>query len=233
MKNNTNDLKHQGEEKKETKERDNASSFSIRHSRYDRDSRTILIYGLKYSTLDCNASWLQTKFADTKLIDASMEIENLQHVQPRNGSDSFLKVTFKNINDVRKILKNKSSLRDQNGFENVYIQLSKSKSQRINDFSQRSYRKQFIGFSNANSYQNKKFNSRYHVNGRFNNRNGNVIYSNNHGGNYGNNNNFKYNNHYNSLNPSSNQPPPHNKSDEALFKKFLNWMSYERSHWQQ
>ena len=98
-------------------------------------SKALLIYGVRCSKHDLNASWLQHFFADSGIIESNMEIESVKLIE--NVREPFLKVFFKNESDVKKIIQRKWQLRNVKGFEWVYINESKPRHQRIREAQER------------------------------------------------------------------------------------------------
>ena len=92
-------------------------------------SRTILIRGLKFSTRDLSSNWLQRVFADTGVIDPSMEIREIRPIISTR-SPAFLKVIFNREEDVKKVLNSKRHLQNYPSFRHVFINESKPKHER-------------------------------------------------------------------------------------------------------
>ena len=98
-------------------------------------SRTLVIYGLIFATSEANSTWLQTLFADSGVIDKSMEIEKLTVIKSFKGP--FRKVTFVKQEDVQKILNSKVILSRKPGWQKVYINRDLSKEERRQAFQRR------------------------------------------------------------------------------------------------
>ena len=98
-------------------------------------SKVLIIYGVRCSKRDVNASWLQHFFADSGIIENDMEVESVKLIE--NVREPFLKVIFKNESDVKKILQRKRELRNLSGFERIFINESKPRLQRIKEAQER------------------------------------------------------------------------------------------------
>ena len=134
-------------------------------------SKIVAIHGINFSLNDIHGLWVQKVFANSGVIDSSMEIEQVKPFNPRNGRP-FLLVSFKNEEDVQKILKSKYTLKRKVGWENIYIQQWFPRRQRTNsfkpfEFHQQPYKQHQHSYSNGQHFNvadsDSQLQSQYHL----------------------------------------------------------------------